>query len=381
MPDPCKLLPLLGLLAATWSHAQTPYTWDLPPGVDPPLLPAGAHMSAELVELGRHLFYDPRLSVNGTQACASCHLQELAFTDGRARGLGATGELHARSPMSLVNVAYRDAYTWSNRDLQTLEEQILAPMFGEQPVELGMLGHEETIYAGMAADPRYQSLLAAAFPDATAVMDRDTVIAALVAFERSLVSFNSPYDRFRFHGEEDALDPAALRGRELFFGDAGCSRCHLAENVSADLGLNFDGASRTSNSAPDEPHFFLFQNTGLYGLGPPFPYLADNPGLYEHTGHAEDIGRFRTPTLRNVTLTAPYMHDGSIATLEEVLDHYVAGGRAPNPQMTSLMKPLVLDEQQRADLLAFLHSLTDPVVISDPRWSDPWSRPDGGVVR
>lgn len=354
-------------------RAQTPYVWDLPPGVDPPFLPEGVVMTQELVELGRHLFYDKRLSGNGTQSCATCHVQALAFTDRRALGHGSTGELHPRSPMSLVNVAYRDALTWANRNLRTLEEQALAPMFGEHPVELGMAGNEERIYAALGADTRYRELFAAAFASETAVT-RERVIAALSAFERSIVSYNSPYDRFRFYNDESALDESARRGMDLFFSDdkANCRSCHLGHVTGNVLGLNLDGASRTSTSDPDEPHLYLFRNTGLYALGDPFSYPLDNLGLYEQTGYEKDIGRFRTPTLRNIALTAPYMHDGSIATLEEVLDHYVAGGRAPNPQLSEFIKPLQLTEQDRADLIAFLHSLTDPVVLTDPRWSDPW---------
>ena len=136
--------------------------------------------------------------------------------------------------------------------------------------------------------------------------------------------------------------------------------------------MNLDAASRTSRSRPDEPHFFLFRNTGLYRLGEPFSYPMDNLGLYDHTRDERDIGKFRTPTLRNIALTAPYMHDGSIATLEEVLEHYSKGGRAPNSQQSPIMRPLDLNAQERSDLIAFLHSLTDPVVISDPRWSDPF---------
>ncbi|HWK53929.1 MAG TPA: di-heme enzyme, partial [Hyphomicrobiales bacterium] len=355
------------------AQAQTPYVWELPPDVDPPALPEGAVMTQELVEFGRHLFYDKRLSGNGTQACASCHIQELAFTDGRAVGLGSTGELHPRSPMSLVNVAYRDSLTWADKDLQLLEDQALAPMFGEHPVELGMSGHEDNLYARLAADPVYAALFGAAYPEREFTLDRRTVIDALVAFERSIVSFASPYDRFRFYGEQSALDASAQRGVDLFFSkQANCSACHLGQNTTIDLGLNMDGASRTSNSDPHEPHFFLFRNTGLYALGDPFSYPMDNLGLYEHTGYEKDIGRFRTPTLRNVALTAPYMHDGSIATLDEVLDHYVAGGRAKNPQLTEFLVPLELSAQDRTDLLAFLHSLTDQNVVSAPQWSNPW---------
>jgi cytochrome c peroxidase len=365
---------VLLLVAVTWSvHAQSQYAWQLPPGVDPPALPEGARMTPELVELGRHLFYDTRLSGNGTQSCATCHVQARAFTDGRAQGVGSTGEMHPRSPMSLVNVAYRDSLTWANQKLQTLEDQIRLPMFGEHPVELGLRGQEDRIYPQLAADPTYRRLFGAAFPKGSADVTQANVIAGITAFERSIVSFNSPYDRFRFYRDESALNAAERRGMNLFFSEkANCKACHVGHNATLGLGLNLDAASRTSKSRPNEPHFFLFRNTGLYQLGEPFSYPMDNLGLYEHTGDVKDIGKFRTPTLRNVALTAPYMHDGSIATLEEVLDHYVAGGRAKNSQQSPIMKPLKLTDADRSDLIAFLRSLTDPVVVADPKWSNPW---------
>ena len=360
------------------------YDWRLPPGVSPPRLPLDAPMTPERVELGRHLFYDTRLSGNGTQSCATCHIQALAFTDGRARGLGSTGERHPRSAMSLVNVAYRDALTWANPTLRSLEEQALVPMLGTDPVELGLSGHEPRVYAALAASPVYQRLFAAAFPPpAPADAHEDgieplvttrNVALALAAFQRSIVSFRSPYDRYRFHGDEAALTPAARRGMALFFSRrARCGGCHLGHTVSTEIGLNLDGGSKASTSPLSDPPVFLFHNTGLYDLPGRMPYPADNTGKYAHTGKLEDAGRFRIPTLRNVAVTAPYMHDGSIAALGEVLDHYVAGGRAPNPQQSESIQPLTLRDDERRDLIAFLQSLTDEALLRDPRWSDPWS--------
>ena len=201
------------------------------------------------------------------------------------------------------------------------------------------------------------------------------VALALAAFQRSIVSFRSPYDRYRFHGDETALSASARRGMALFFSRrTRCGGCHLGHTVTTDLGLNLDGGSKAATSPPTDPPVFMFHNTGLYNLPGPVPYPADNTGKYAHTGQLEDAGRFRVPTLRNVAVTAPYMHDGSIATLNEVLDHYVAGGRAPNPRQSESIQPLTLREDERRDLVAFLHSLTDEVLLRDPRWSDPWSR-------
>ena len=379
-------LAAVGLAAATFAGQRAPsdYPWDLPPGVPPPRLPAGAPMTEARVELGRHLFYDTRLSGNGEQSCATCHIQALAFTDGRARGLGSTGERHPRSAMSLVNVAYRDALTWGNPTLRSLEEQVLVPLFGTDPVELGLSGHEPRVYAALAASPVYRRLFAAAFPPPAPadgveggverLVTTDNVALALAAFQRSIISFRSPYDRYRFHDDEAALSPAARRGMRLFFsGRARCGGCHLGHTVSTDLGLNLDGGSKAATSPVSDPPVFLFHNTGLYDLPGPVPYPADNSGKYLHTGDLEDAGQFRIPSLRNVAVTAPYMHDGSIAALGEVLDHYVAGGRAPNPRQSESIRPLSLREDERRDLIAFLQSLTDEALLRDPRWGDPWS--------
>ena len=379
-------LAAVALAAATFAGQRAPsdYPWDLPPGVPPPRLPAGAPMTEARVELGRHLFYDTRLSGNGEQSCATCHIQALAFTDGRPRGLGSTGERHPRSAMSLVNVAYRDALTWGNPTLRSLEEQVLVPLFGTDPVELGLSGHEPRVYAALAASPVYRRLFAAAFPPPAPadgveggverLVTTDNVALALAAFQRSIVSFRSPYDRYRFHEDETALSPAARRGMRLFFsGRARCGGCHLGHTVSTDLGLNLDGGSKAATSPVSDPPVFLFHNTGLYNLPGPVPYPADNAGKYLHTGDLEDAGQFRIPSLRNVAVTAPYMHDGSIAALGEVLDHYVAGGRAPNPRQSESIRPLSLRDDERRDLIAFLQSLTDEALMRDPRWSDPWS--------
>ncbi len=379
-------LAAVALAAATFAGQRAPsdYPWALPPGVPPPRLPAGAPMTEARVELGRHLFYDTRLSGNGEQSCATCHIQALAFTDGRPRGLGSTGERHPRSAMSLVNVAYRDALTWANPTLQSLEEQVLVPLFGTDPVELGLSGHEPRVYAALTASPVYRRLFAAAFPPPAPadgveggverLVTTDNVALALAAFQRSIVSFRSPYDRYRFHEDETALSPAARRGMSLFFsGRARCGGCHLGHTVSIDLGLNLDGGSKAATSPVSDPPVFLFHNTGLYNLPGPVPYPADNAGKYLHTGNLEDAGQFRIPSLRNVAVTAPYMHDGSIAALGEVLDHYVAGGRAPNPRQSESIRPLSLRDDERRDLIAFLQSLTDEALLRDPRWSDPWS--------
>lgn len=348
------------------------YRWDLPAGFPTPRVPPDNPMSDAKVRLGRRLFYDKGLSVNGQASCASCHRQELAFTDGRATAVGATGESHSRSAMSLVNVAYNSVLTWSDPNLRSLEKQALVPMLSEHPVELGLKGREEAVLAALRADSIYAGLFREAFPEPAFTLAN--VAKALAAFERTIVSARSPWDRFHYGGDANAISEAAKRGEVVFFSAeiGGCFRCHGGFNFSD--ATDYAGNTR----APVE-----FHNTGLYNLAGAFSYPAPNLGIYDHTKRAADVGKFKTPTLRNVELTAPYMHDGSIATLEEVVDHYAAGGRTiadgplagrghENPHLDRRMTGLHLTAQHRQDLLAFLRSLTDTEVAGDPRFSNPW---------
>jgi cytochrome c peroxidase len=356
-------------------HQTGAYHWDLPPGFPTPRVPPDNPMSEAKVRLGRFLFYDQRLSVNGAQSCASCHRQELAFTDGRATAIGATGQAHSRSAMSLVNVAYSSVLTWSDPNLRSLEKQALVPMLSEHPEELGLHGREDSVPTAFRADPIYAGLFPEAFPEsAKDPITLANVAKALAAFERTIISARSPWDRFHYSGDAGAIPDSAKRGEVLYFSDvlAGCYRCHGGFNFS-------DASDYVGNTrAPVE-----FHNTGLYNLVGAFSYPSPNLGIYLHTKRPADVGKFKTPTLRNVELTAPYMHDGSIATLGEVVDHYAAGGRTiangplagvghDNPHKDPRIGGLHLTAQQREDLLAFLRSLTDGEVIRDPRFSNPW---------
>jgi cytochrome c peroxidase len=170
------------------------YSWDLPKGFPKPRVPASNPMTAAKVELGRYLFYDTRLSVNGKASCATCHKQELAFTDGRVVSVGTTGELHSRSAMSLVNIAYSAVLTWSNPGMREMEKQALVPIFGEHPMELGL--HEgDGLPLLLRADARYQALFAKAFPGEQDSHTIANATKAIACFERSLISARSPYDR------------------------------------------------------------------------------------------------------------------------------------------------------------------------------------------
>lgn len=344
-------------------------TWNLRPGFPAPATPENNPMSAAKVELGRRLFYDKRMSVNGTLSCGGCHRQELAFTDGRARSLGATGQPHPRSAMSLVNIAYAPNLTWADPKRQELEEQALVPLLGQDPIELGMSGHEQRFLQDIASDAIYQKLFAGAYPGASDPYTIPRAMQAIAAFERSIVSTDSPYDRYRYEGDQDAISPAAKRGELLFFSSerAGCFQCHG--------GWNFSGPLRLAGREPaDDPRDGAFHNTGLYNTPGSVSYPAPNTGLFAHTGRPEDVGRFRAPTLRNIAVTAPYMHDGSIATLAEVIQHYAQGGRAKdNPNKSRILTGFELRGTDQSDLVEFLKSLTDENVLTNPRWSDPWS--------
>jgi cytochrome c peroxidase len=369
-------------LAILSGRAETPpaYLWNLPRNFPRPDVPATNPMSEAKAELGRYLFYERRLSGNSTQSCATCHEQQRAFTDGRARALGSTGEVHPRGSMSLVNVAYAAALTWGNPSLTRLEDQALVPMFGGHPIELGLQQPGAALLARLGADPRYQVLFAAAFGGDRDPFSIDHLIQALATFERTIISAGSPYDRY--HGERDdsAISAAARRGETLFFSQPlSCFRCHGGFTFSG--AVAFEGRREGLDSRRDADG--EFHNTGLYNLAGALSYPPPNTGLYEITRKAEDMGKFKAPTLRNIAVTAPYMHDGSIATLEDVLAHYAAGGRTiasgpyqgighDNPNKSPTVRGFPLSPEQREDLIAFLRSLTDEPLLHDPRFSNPW---------
>jgi cytochrome c peroxidase len=328
-------------------------------------------MSSAKVELGRHLFYDTRLSGNGTQSCATCHEQARAFTDGRPRSVGSTGQRHPRGSMSLVNIAYAQALTWANPLLSRLETQALVPMYGGDPIELG-LDRSDTWLEGLKHDSTYQRLFAMAFENDANAITTQNVVRALATFQRSIVSARSPYDRYHFERDDAAISDAAKRGEILFHSrPLSCFTCHGGTHFSNAMG------SRERAMAVE------FNNTGLYNLAGRLSYPSDNTGVHAITHAPEDVGKFKAPTLRNIAVTAPYMHDGSVATLEDAIAHYAAGGRTiadgpymgigrDNPNKAAAIRGFTLTAEQRADLIAFLQSLTDDALLHDPRFANPW---------
>ncbi|RLB48232.1 MAG: di-heme enzyme, partial [Deltaproteobacteria bacterium] len=301
--------------------------------------------------------------------------QALAFADGRATAVGSTMEVHPRNSMGLTNVAYQATLTWANDLVRTLETQALLPIFGESPiVELGMSGKEDILLERLTMDSDYSRMFAAAFPRQDSPITVGNVTKAIAAFQRTLISGRSPYDRYAYDREMDALTESEKRGLELFFGERlECFHCHG--------GFNFSASVDHAGTVFDEAAFF---NTGLYNIDGRGAYPPQNTGLAEISGNPDDMGRFKPPTLRNIAVTAPYMHDGSIATLDEVLDHYARGGRnvtegpwvgdgSENPYKEIFVSGFTLTVQERADLLAFLHALTDDEFLTNPAFSDPFA--------
>jgi cytochrome c peroxidase len=350
--------------AGSGAEPQDGYRWRLPAGFPVPLVPTTNPMSDAKVALGRHLFHDRRVSLPQTRACASCHVQALGFTNGTTRGYGLVHPTQ-RNVIALANAAYMPVYTWASPDATAIEDVVSATLVDDN--EFDGAGAETTIAARLAADPIYPPLFASAFPGEA--VGFGTIAKGIAAFVRTIVSGNSAYDRY-YQGDPTALSSTAKRGMDLFFGERfECYHCHGGFTFASSVthqGLVFGEIA--------------FDNTGLYDVDGNGAYPAEDRGLVDVTGNPADMGKFKAPSLRNVAVTGPYMHDGSIATLGEVVDAYAAGGRAalgggtPNPLRSTLVRavdpPLTADE--RAALVAFLEALTDDAFLVDPRFSNPF---------
>ncbi len=311
----------LTISIAPAGYPAAPIDNDALPGT--PLAEARAH-------LGRRLFFDPRLSRTGGIACATCHRPDHGFADLDAVSAGVDGRRGTRNAPALVNLAWTEHLFWDGR-VPTLEQQSTMPI--ENPDEMD-LPLAEAI-ARVNADPAYGR----AFADAYAGVDSETALRrSLATFIRSLVSGQSPYDRF-LRGDNTALLPGARRGMQMFFSDkAGCFHCHPSGP------LTNDG----------------FFNNGSYVTG-------GDVGRSAITGRSGDLGKFKVPGLRNVAATGPYMHDGSVATLQDAIEQYARGGRG-GPNTDAVIVPLLLTEDDKADLVAFLRALTDDRFLNDPRY-------------
>ena len=328
-----------GVLGASAVVGAPAYDWHLPRGFPTPAVPPDNPMSEAKVALGRRLFYDSRLSVTGRYSCSSCHDPARSFTDGRPVAIGALGDALPRNAMALVNVVYNISFGWTKADVRSLETQMREPLLSSHPVELGLAGREGSLAAQLATDPFYAAAFTAAFRGDGTAVTFDHLVKAIAAFERSLISGNSPFDRYVFQGDHSALSEPAKRGMALFFSRAaGCSACHS--------GFNFTGTWRDSDGETGKP---AFASNGV----------TAQP--------------MRVPTLRNIALSGPYMHDGRFPTLDAVLDHYFGLGKRAIRYDRRLPR-VPFDMQQKADLVAFLKSLTDEDFV---RHSAPATAPSG----
>jgi cytochrome c peroxidase len=319
--------------------------------------------------LGHYLFFDTRLSYNNTKSCASCHAPEFAFTDGYRKSITASGDNVLHNAPSLINTSQHRYFDLANPSITSLEKQHERPLFNTTPVELGAKGNEAHILSRLKADTLYQRLFSRVFPNDADPLNFKNIITAIASYVRSLNSTQSAYDRF-VAGDSNALTPAAKNGLQLFSSARlNCMACHA--------GPYFTTATLTANI--DSIYF----NTGLYNTSNSNRYPATDNGLATFTGKADDDGKFKTPSLRNVAITAPYMHDGSVTTLIEVIDLYERGGRniaiGPlagdgyrNSHKSKLLKGFPISPEEKRQLLALLYALTDSSILVNPSFKNPF---------
>lgn len=325
------LIPATLLLMAFQSNQLTSghpslQEWLLP---DTPKAPKNNATTPERVALGKMLFFDPRLSRDGSMSCATCHNPVLGWSDGLPTGVGFKGEILGRASPTVINSAYNRIQMWDGR-ARTLEAQALGPILAS----VEMNGDPSAIVEWLRETPGYQRAFDVAYP-AEGISEK-TMARAIAAFERTVISNNSPFDQW-VRGDADAMTAQQIRGFRVFLDpDKGnCAVCHQAPNFTDDG----------------------FHNLGLAS------YDTDSPdmGRFAHKPIKVLKGAFKTPTLRDIELTAPYFHDGSANTLAEVVDHYVQGGVVTR-DLSPNMKPLNLTEQEKVDLVAYMGALTSPAI-------------------
>ena len=335
------LLALAGCRSAPSTQPLgTPVSLQAPLGLPPVPIPSGNAPTAQSIALGRKLFYDKRLSVDGTLACSNCHNPHFDFTDGERLSKGVNGAVGLRNAPTVLNAAYLPFQFWDGRAL-SLEQQAASPI--ADPLEMNQT-HKASV-AKLAKDPEYPRLFKETFGTGDITIER--VENALASFERTLLSGDSAFDRYEFNGDMSALTPAQVRGLAVFTNPTrgNCETCHSIGGRSA---LFTDGK---------------FHNTGE-GITSAGEF--SDVGRYHETKMATDRGAFKTPTLRNIANTAPYMHDGGLKTLEAVMDFYAEGGH-PNPNLDPAMRAIHLSAQDRSDLVEFMKALTGaPIPNSGP---------------
>ncbi|TGL84857.1 di-heme enzyme [Leptospira congkakensis] len=355
------------------------YNWNLPPGFPTPIVPSVNPMSEAKVELGKFLFYDRALSRDQSMSCSSCHIQEFAFADAKDFPAGITGEIHPRNSQHLSNVAYHTRLTWSNPLMTNLEIQSRVPMFGATPVELGLQNND--FVNRLNANPIYPPMFQRAFGEASA--NEQNVRFALASFQRTMISGNSKFDQYNFRNNRAALNASEVLGMNLFNGEkAECFHCHG--------GFNFTDTAFHGNSGSQE---FFYHSNGLHSDTYYAPLSNDKKGLFDVTGNTADIGKFRAPSLRNIGVTYPYMHDGTFMcdnaenpnitigktkrdcaknALTKVIQHYESGGQTPSAKDPNLIRVFVLTATERENMVNFLLALTDEEFLTNPKFASPF---------
>jgi len=354
---PIGIMALTSVALATEVQLPSP---DSLLGLPPVPIPADNPLTLEKARLGQQLFQEKRFSADGSISCAHCHKPELAFQDGLPVSEGIGGQKGTRNAPTVINAAYYTTQFWDGRR-PSLEAQSKDPFVN--PIEHG-LKHHEPIVEIVRTEPDYQSRFRLVFGLQPQQITIDHVAQAIASFERTVVAGDSPFDRYLYGGDQKALSPAAIRGLAVFRGNGRCVSCHVIETTTAlftdnqfhNLGVGF---SRIQDRLPQL--IAAFRQAKAKGSPVDEAVLTQAElselGRFVVSGEIEDIGKFKTSTLRNIALTAPYMHDGSLKTLEEVVDFYDRGG-LDNPMLDGGIRPLGLTTQEKADLVAFLQSLT-----------------------
>jgi len=299
---------------------------QIPKGFPEPIIPTESELTVSRVELGKKLFFDNIMSRDSTLSCASCHMPEFAFTDRRTKGIGIRNQLVSRNTPTLTNIVYSDKFLLDGVN-PSLETQIMVPIHEKNEFDFHIL----LIAERMKKDPEYILLSREAYDSEPTPY---VITNSIAAFERTLLSGNSSFDKYNFQEQEEALSASAKRGLSLFEDKLYCSQCHS--------GFNFTN--------------YALENNGLY-------LNYQDSGRFRMTGVDKDLSLFKVPTLRNIAVTYPYMHDGSIDNLEDVIKHYESGGMN-HINKSRIIKPFSLSLQEREDLIAFLNSLTDSIFLS-----------------
>jgi len=361
-----------GYLFGVWTLAATSISLTAmaaPLGLPPVPIPADNPQSPEKIKLGDKLFHDKRFSSTGQVSCATCHDAKKTFTDSPLRVSQGINKLKGtRNAPTVVNAAYFHKLFWDGRE-PSLEEQSKDPMVN--PVEMGLPNHQPVLEI-IRTDPEYVKAFKAVFGKSGDQLTMEEVKKAIASFERTIVAGDSPFDHYYFGGDKKAMTPAQIRGFQVFMGQGRCVSCHTVEQDQAlftdnrfhNIGI---GINQMQKDVPRLADTFLKAKT--QGGNVDKAVLSDpktsNLGRFAVTDALDDMGSFKTSTLRNIAMTAPYMHDGSLKTLKEVVIHYNNGGvtkkgERVNDFLSGGIRPLNLSERQISDLVAFLGALTSP---------------------